>query len=158
MQSSRGWSARPNGSDHDDISPKVVERANFSDTVIRAGHPEDYDKYGHGTHVAGIVAATADNTIGVVGVCRGCTILDAKVLNDSGSGSTSRIANGINWAVSKGAKVINRSLGQRVSSRTLELADPRQMGGYRSARCQCLLDLPEPRLRSGYPEHTGGFD
>ncbi len=108
--------------DHDDISPNVVERANFSDTVIRAGHPEDYDKYGHGTHVAGIVAATANNTIGVAGVCPGCTILDAKVLNDSGSGSTSRIANGINWAVSKGAKVINMSLGQRVSSRTLEVA------------------------------------
>jgi thermitase len=103
-------------SDNPDIAPKVVARANFSDAATGE------DNYGHGTHVAGIVAATANNTIGVAGVCPGCTILDAKVLNDSGSGSSSRIANGINWAVSNGAKVINMSLGQRVSSRTLETA------------------------------------
>ena len=103
-------------SDNPDIAPKVVARANFSGTATGE------DNYGHGTHVAGIVAATADNTIGVAGVCPGCTILDAKVLNDSGSGSSSAIANGINWAVSNGAKVINMSLGQRVSSRTLEAA------------------------------------
>ncbi len=107
---------------HEDISSQVIARANFSDTVIRADHPEDYDKYGHGTHVAGIVAAKANNTTGVAGVCPDCTILDAKVLNDAGSGSSSAIAKGIDWAVSNGAKVINMSLGQRVSSRTLEAA------------------------------------
>ncbi|MGN7150410.1 S8 family serine peptidase [Arthrobacter sp. SAFR-179] len=105
---------------HPDISSKVVERINFSDKDIFVD--EDYDRYGHGTHVAGIVAAARDNTIGVAGVCPDCAILDAKVLNDSGSGSSSGIANGINWAVSKGAQVINMSLGQRVSSRTLEAA------------------------------------
>ena len=105
--------------DHEDISQKVVARTNFSDTKIVK--PEDYDKYGHGTHVAGIVAA-AHNSTGVAGVCPDCTILDAKVLNDSGSGSSSAIASGIDWAVQNGAKVINMSLGQRVSSRTLEAA------------------------------------
>lgn len=101
---------------HSDISPKVVARMNFSTATTGE------DNYGHGTHVAGIVAATADNTIGVAGVCPACTILDGKVLNDSGSGSTSSIASGISWAVFEGAKVINMSLGQRVSSRTLEIA------------------------------------
>lgn len=105
---------------HPDISSKVVERANFSDKTIVGD--EDYDKYGHGTHVAGIVAATRDNAMGVAGVCPDCAILDAKVLNDSGSGSSSGIAKGIDWAASHGAKVINMSLGQRVSSRTLEAA------------------------------------
>lgn len=102
-------------SDNGDITPKVVARANF--TNGKTGE----DNYGHGTHVAGIIAATADNTAGVAGVCPGCTIPDGKVLNDSGIGSTSSLANGINWAVSNGAKVINMSLGVR-ASRTLENA------------------------------------
>lgn len=101
--------------DNPDITPKVVARANFT-----GGETGD-DNYGHGTHVAGIVAATANNTHGVAGTCPGCTILDGKVLNDSGIGSTSGLANGINWAVSNGAKVINMSLGVR-ASRTLETA------------------------------------
>ena len=101
--------------DNQDITPKVVANKNFTN-----GETGD-DNYGHGTHVAGIVAATADNTIGVAGVCPGCTILDGKVLNDSGIGSTSSLANGINWAVANGAKVINMSLAVR-ASRTLETA------------------------------------
>ena len=102
-------------SDNNDITPKVAVRANF--TTGQSGE----DNYGHGTHVAGIVAATANNTIGVAGVCPGCTILDGKVLNDSGVGSSSTLANGIDWAVTNGAKVINMSLGVR-ASRTLETA------------------------------------
>ncbi|WP_104138929.1 S8 family serine peptidase [Arthrobacter sp. ZGTC131] len=100
--------------DNPDISPKVVLRANFSSSAT------DEDNYGHGTHVAGIVAAT-HNTSGVAGVCPGCTILAGKVLNDSGVGSSSGLANGINWAVNNGAKVINMSIGVQ-ASRTLETA------------------------------------
>lgn len=100
---------------HDDISSQVVASVNYSDA------PTGEDKYGHGTHVAGIIAAIK-NTVGVSGVCPDCDILDAKVLNDSGSGSSSSIAKGISWAVDNKAKVINMSLGQRVSSRTLEVA------------------------------------
>ncbi|MBT2513387.1 S8 family serine peptidase [Arthrobacter sp. ISL-30] len=108
-------------SDNPDIASKVVARANFSSSATKTGDPIAEDYYGHGTHVAGIVAAT-HNTTGVAGVCPGCTILAGKVLNDSGVSSTSGIANGINWAVSNGAKVINMSIGQRTSSRTLETA------------------------------------
>ncbi|HJW01400.1 MAG TPA: S8 family serine peptidase [Arthrobacter sp.] len=100
--------------DNPDINPKVVARANFTN-----GETGD-DNYGHGTHVAGIVAAS-HNTQGVAGTCPACTILDGKVLNDSGIGSSSGLADGINWAVSNGAKVINMSLGVR-ASRTLETA------------------------------------
>ena len=101
--------------DHPDINPNVALRANFSNARTNE------DKYGHGTHVAGIIAAVADNGIGVAGVCPGCTILAGKVLNDSGGGSSSGLANGINWSVSNGAKVINMSLAVR-PSRTLETA------------------------------------
>jgi thermitase len=100
--------------DNPDINPKVVLRANFSSSATNE------DNYGHGTHVAGIVAAS-HNTVGVAGVCPGCTILAGKVLNDSGVGSSSTLANGINWAAGNGAKVINMSIGVR-ASRTLETA------------------------------------
>lgn len=101
--------------DNPDIAAKVVDRANFSTAATGE------DNYGHGTHVAGIVAAVKD-AVGVSGVCPECSILDGKVLNDSGSGSTSSIVNGIDWALDSGAQVINMSLGQRVSSRALEAA------------------------------------
>ncbi|WP_411375772.1 S8 family serine peptidase [Arthrobacter sp. MPF02] len=106
---------------HEDISPKVVARANFSSSSTRTGDVIAEDYYGHGTHVAGIVAASTDNSRGVAGVCPGCTILAGKVLNDSGVGTSSSVANGINWAVNNGAKVINMSIGAQ-ASRTLEAA------------------------------------
>ncbi|BCW70004.1 S8 family serine peptidase [Arthrobacter sp. NicSoilB8] len=102
-------------SDNPDINPKVALRANFSTAATNE------DNYGHGTHVAGLVGASANNTIGVAGVCPGCSVLAGKVLNDSGVGSSSSLANGIDWAVTNGAKVINMSLGVR-ASRTLETA------------------------------------
>jgi thermitase len=102
--------------DNPDISPKVVARANFSNAST------SQDNYGHGTHVAGIVAASTNNKVGVASVCPDCTILDGKVLNDFGSSSTSSVSDGINWAVTKGAKVINLSLGQSNPTRTLETA------------------------------------
>lgn len=101
--------------DNPDINPKVVARTNF--TTSRSND----DNYGHGTHVAGIVAATANNGMGVAGVCPGCSILAGKILSDTGMGSSSGLANGINWAVKNGAKVINMSLAVGAST-TLETA------------------------------------
>jgi thermitase len=90
--------------DNPDINPKVDLRQNF--TTSR----NNEDNYGHGTHVAGIVAATEGNSAGVAGVCPGCRILAGKILTDNGFGSSSGLANGINWAVNNQAKVINMSL------------------------------------------------
>ncbi|MFF1883449.1 S8 family serine peptidase [Pseudarthrobacter sp. NPDC058196] len=101
--------------DNPDITPKVVARVNY--TTSRSND----DNYGHGTHVAGIVAATANNGIGVAGVCPGCSILAGKILSDAGAGSSSGLANGINWAVKNGAQVINMSLAVGASA-TLETA------------------------------------
>lgn len=89
---------------HEDISGKVVARANFS------GARSDDDLYGHGTHVAGIIAAY-QNGKGVTGVCPDCTVMSGKVLNDNGSGSESSVLRGVEWATANGAAVINMSLG-----------------------------------------------
>ncbi|WP_414753515.1 S8 family serine peptidase [Anabaena sp. CCY 9910] len=79
------------------------------------------DNNGHGTHVSGIIAG-GNNGFGVTGVAYNSQIMAVKVLDESGSGSYSAIANGIYYAVDNGAKVINLSLGGNSSSRTLKSA------------------------------------
>ena len=80
------------------------------------------DKYGHGTHVAGSVAAKTNNGVGVSGTCPECTLSSYKVLNDAGSGQWDWIANGIIAAADDNNKAINMSLGGYTPSQTLESA------------------------------------
>jgi subtilisin family serine protease len=68
------------------------------------------DDNGHGTHVAGIVAAANDG-VGKTGIAPGASLLPVKVLDASGSGAYSDVASGIVYAAANGAKVINMSLG-----------------------------------------------
>jgi len=68
------------------------------------------DDAGHGTFVAGVVAANANN-IGIVGIARNVTILPVKVLDCSGHGDSMALAEGILYAAKAGAHVINISLG-----------------------------------------------
>ena len=103
--------------DHEDLSGKIVINKDF--TLSTSGAE---DMYGHGTHVAGIIAANTNNVTGVAGVCPDCRIMNIKVLGDDGSGSTSGIASGIYYAADNGAKVINMSLGSAFKSTTLETA------------------------------------
>ncbi|MFA4815566.1 MAG: S8 family peptidase, partial [Candidatus Gracilibacteria bacterium] len=68
------------------------------------------DDNGHGSHVAGIVAAR-NNTSGVVGVGPAADLYAVKVLNAAGSGYLSDVIEGIQWAMANGMQVINMSLG-----------------------------------------------
>lgn len=68
------------------------------------------DDNGHGSHVAGIVAAL-NNTIGVVGVGPQIDLYAIKVLNANGSGYLSDVIEGIQWAIANGMQVVNMSLG-----------------------------------------------
>jgi thermitase len=69
------------------------------------------DDNGHGTHVAGIAAAATNNGIGVAGVAFSSPIIPVKVLDSTGSGYDSDVANGILWAAQHGARVLNLSIG-----------------------------------------------
>lgn len=73
------------------------------------GYPDE--NVNHGTHVAGIIAATTNNGIGVAGVAPGCAVLPVKVFPDDGGQLTSVIMSGAIYAADRGAKVINLSIG-----------------------------------------------
>lgn len=69
------------------------------------------DDEGHGTHVAGTIGARGNNAIGTSGVCWRVQLMAIKALGADGSGSTSTIIQGVNYAVANGAQIINMSLG-----------------------------------------------
>ncbi|AOR37118.1 peptidase S8 [Streptomyces fodineus] len=91
---------------HPDLKDQVIAARNFS------GAADATDHYGHGTHVASIVAGTGAASGGKYkGVAPDAEILNGKVLDDTGSGDDSGILAGMEWAAAQGASVVNLSLG-----------------------------------------------
>ena len=82
----------------------------------------DIDNAGHGSHVAGIIAAVADNAIGGSGVAPQSRILPIRVLDAHGSGDSKDVSKAVRFAVDSGAKVINLSLGGSTESTSLTAA------------------------------------
>jgi thermitase len=89
---------------HPDLEGNVVAEVNFTDS------PTVNDRNGHGTHVAGIIAANTDNGIGVAGVAPQSRLMNVKVAGDDGICRAATVARGIVWAADNGAKIINVSL------------------------------------------------
>jgi len=98
------------------------------DTPVVAGYDfvnnrADFrDDHGHGTHIAGILAAQINNEIGTVGICPRCGLIAVKVLNADNYGTWSTVAKGIVFAVDNNADIINLSLGSDQSSASIEKA------------------------------------
>ncbi|MFF3878370.1 S8 family serine peptidase [Streptomyces sp. NPDC001978] len=91
---------------HPDLAGKVVAEHNFTNSADSSDH------FGHGTHVASIAAGTGAKSDGKYkGVAPGASLLNGKVLDDTGSGDTSGIIAGMEWAVAEKANVVNLSLG-----------------------------------------------
>ena len=104
---------------HPEFSGRIVPGKNFITGVEDATTPNaTQDDQGHGTHVAGIIAAAIDNA-GTVGIAPGVSIMPVKVLNASNVGTSSNIAAGIVWAVDHGAQVLNLSLAMGTDAQVL---------------------------------------
>lgn len=123
-----GWENLPNGevrvaildtgidSSHEDLHGVVEKSVNFtqSNTVN--------DIYGHGTHIAGIIAARANNGIGIAGAYPHVKLLNVKIADDCGNCSSTNVADGIIWASDNGAAIINLSLAITRPSSNLQRA------------------------------------
>lgn len=102
---------------HPDLKDNIKGAVNFT-----SSDRNDYeDRQGHGTHVAGIIAAV-NNKFGIVGVSPKADLYGVKVLGDNGSGSYQMIADGIDWAIENKMDVISMSLGSNYPSDLLHSA------------------------------------
>lgn len=80
------------------------------------------DDQGHGTHVAGTIAQTTNNGVGVAGLAHCAKLMPVKVLSKGGWGTMADVAEGIRWAADHGAQVVNLSLGSSAKSKVVENA------------------------------------
>lgn len=83
-------------------------------------HP--LDEHGHGTHVAGTIAQSTNNGIGVAGVAPEASIMPIRVLDRRGAGRWGSVAAGIRWATDHGAHILNLSLGGPTPSASIRNA------------------------------------
>jgi thermitase len=102
-------------SGHPDLAGRLVAGYNVLD-----GTSNTDDTYGHGTEVAGVIAAATNNATGVAGYCWNCLLMPVKVYTDANGGTYANLATGMQWAVDHGARVLNISLGGTVQSSVLD--------------------------------------
>jgi subtilisin family serine protease len=89
---------------HPELKNRVVAHRSFVGGTVA-------DTLGHGTFVAGEIAAIADNTTGIAGLAPPARLVVAKVVRDDGTIPPRAEARAIRWAVQQGARVVNLSLG-----------------------------------------------
>jgi len=106
-------------SNHPDLAANIKGGIHFYQSGASVLSDSNWeDDNGHGTHVAGTIAAL-DNTKGVVGVAPDVELYAVKVLSSTGSGTWDTVAAGVRWAADHGMNVASMSIGGSVGSQTL---------------------------------------
>ena len=96
------------GNGRDDDNSGIVDDVHGANMFDHSNNVND--DHGHGTHVAGIVAARQGNGVGGSGIAPGAQVMPVKVLDSSMGGNTDTLSLGIRYAVDRGAKIINVSI------------------------------------------------
>ena len=93
--------------DHEDLAGQVIGGYDFlsRDSVAQDGN-------GHGTHVAGTIAALANNDKGIIGVAPSAKVVPLRALDDGGSGYMSDVAAAFDYAGDQGLRIVNASLAR----------------------------------------------
>ena len=107
---------------HPDLDANMDVGRTMFGSIDSAGMVDVDTEKGHGTHVAGIIAAVADNSIGGAGVAPQVRILPIRALDSLGSGDSKDVSKAVRFAVDAGVKVINLSLGGETESPALTAA------------------------------------
>jgi subtilisin family serine protease len=89
--------------------------------------PEITDEHGHGTAIAGLIAADGNNSVGVSGVMWRASLMSLRVLDNTGTGDIASAVEAIDYAVTQGAQVINLSWGTSGESAALREAIDRAL-------------------------------
>jgi subtilisin family serine protease len=125
---------------HPDLVGRLIPGIDFGD-----GDGNPTDENGHGTHVAGIIAATSGNARGISGAAPGVVIMPVKVMDSDGNIWDTAVAEGIAWAVARGARVVNLSLGGETPSPAIDAAvDDARAHGVVVAAAAGNHDAPDP--------------
>jgi subtilisin family serine protease len=103
---------------HPDIENKIASRG--KDFINNDN--DATDDHWHGTHVAGIVAADTNNSLGIAGVAWNCKVLPVKVADKDGMGFYSTLIEGLVWAADQNVQVINMSMGGEEAADSLRSA------------------------------------
>ncbi len=110
--------------DHPDLVDNIAGGVDYTGQRRRDGSTNKYrwnDMNGHGTHCAGVVAAS-NNDIGIVGVAPGANLWALKVLGDDGSGYVSDVIQGLQWCADNGIEIASMSFGAEQHSQSLQEA------------------------------------
>src|SRR5262249_2108384 len=119
--------------------------------VKNTNDPKDDASIGHGTHVAGTIAAVGDNGIGIIGVAPKARIMAVKAADQRGAVQASRCAQALLYAISNGADVVNCSWGVHLGDSSAPVESAVRVGHslgvvivFSAGNASDLVDLQSP--------------
>lgn len=140
-------------SNHPELQKQIVDGASF------VASSWESDTNGHGTFVAGQIAASVNNAQGIAGIAFPAELLVAKVVRSDGTISPDAEARAIRWAVDRGAQVINMSFGgvRNPNDSSIDTYSPLEAAAVRYAVTKGVLVVAAVGNADGAPEEPWGY-